>query len=60
MTRDVILNFNSHGIVPKLGYAFNPPISGHFDVFPDGNIGMFDLNNSTDKGSIVYHWFPVI
>jgi len=52
MTKRDIFSFDGHSTVPKLGYRFNPPISGHLDVFPDGDV----FNND----GIAYHWFPVI
>ena len=60
ITKDVIFHFDGHGTVPKLGYAFNPPISGCFDVFPDGEAPTFNLDSNNDEAGIVCHWFPVI
>ena len=60
LTKENILNFDSHTIVSKLGYSFNPPISGHFDVFPDGNITLFDGSKPSEEETVVYHWFPII
>ena len=60
MAKEQIFGFDGHSTVPKLGYRFNPPISGSFDVFPDGLTGVLDSNDIADKESIVYHWFPVI
>ena len=44
-----------HHLVKKLGYSFNGPVSGHFDVYPDGIIEYEPKN----KESTVYFWMPV-
>ncbi len=44
-----------HQLVQLLGYKFNGPVSGHFDVFCDGIIEFED----SQKDIKVYFWMPV-
>jgi DNA-binding transcriptional MerR regulator len=50
---------NPHAVTQKLGYAFNGPISGHFDVFPEGTTRIYDKNDLKDAARIVRFWMPV-
>ncbi|MDF2927588.1 MAG: hypothetical protein K0R57_6502 [Paenibacillaceae bacterium] len=63
MTKENFINRfwkeNPHAIVHKLGYNFNGPISGHFDVFDEDNTRIYDQNNQEDKVSIIHFWMPV-
>jgi hypothetical protein len=63
MTKDAFFNRfwkeNPHVVIQKLGYAFNGPISGHFDVFPEGSTRIYDKNDPKDAACIVRFWMPV-
>jgi DNA-binding transcriptional MerR regulator/predicted transcriptional regulator YdeE len=63
MTKEKFINSfwkeNPHAIIKKLGYNFNGPISGHFDVFNEDNTRIYDQNNQEDKNSIVHFWMPI-
>jgi DNA-binding transcriptional MerR regulator len=50
---------NPHAVTQKLGYAFNGPISGHFDVFPEGITRIYDKNDSKDAAGSIRFWMPV-
>ncbi len=50
---------NPHAIIQKLGYNFNGPISGHFDVFDNGHTRIYEPENQRDNESTVHFWMPV-
>ena len=50
---------NPHALIQKLGYCFNGPISGHFDVFGNGLTRIYEPENQKDNESTVHFWMPV-